>query len=270
MKNKVPALPFLVSTALVLTATLMLACGGGKNSNGGINAVTVSISASPTTVDLGETVTLSWSSTNATSCLATSAPPEADWIAAVGTSGTATVTPPSFANELYSLTCIQSASGQSQTSSVSVTVNSAATGIENDVISSGGYTTFKNLWSTNSCVLDGTTLTNLTIVGPSNGIGSSDIWLGVPIFGYSTGSPGGVGAGWTATQDGTGLLITYSPGGGSCERLPVSILNIAGSTASGGFSADLVDGTGTTAACTFSLIPPSGNGPSFEDVNCGN
>jgi hypothetical protein len=39
------------------------------------------------------------------------------------------------------------------------------------------------------------------------------------------------------------------------DQLPVSILNIVGSTASGSFSGELVGGAGTTTPCSFSLVP---------------
>jgi hypothetical protein len=141
-------------------------CGGGNgSSNGGL---TVNISANSTTVDLGESVTLTWSSTKASSCLASSASPESDWTALVATGGSATVTPTGFGGEVYSLTCA-APSGSFATGSTSVTVNSPATGIVNGTNTpTEGPPAPSTAWAANSCVFDGHTIANLTVVSGGN------------------------------------------------------------------------------------------------------
>lgn len=64
------------------------------------DAPTVTISISPTTITIGQSATLTWSSTNATSCVADSA-----WTGAQPTSGTLSVTPTSTGGYAYSLSC---------------------------------------------------------------------------------------------------------------------------------------------------------------------
>lgn len=261
---------------LLGAATLLLACGGGNNQgsnqgsgSGAGNNVTVSISANPTTVDLGQSTTLTWSSTNAASCVATSAPPESDWTAVVATSGTTKVTPPTLTNELYSLTCTAT-SGNFATGSVTVTVNSAAAGIVNGTSveycdGSGGRPGPGTIWSANGCVFDGNTINNLTLI--SGGVCGPMIGVCISPLGCSPQGYGGVFGTWATTTDGTGLLATYQ-NGGSCGsiKLPASILNINGSTASGSFSADLVDESGgAQTPCTFSLISAPNE---FQTISC--
>lgn len=61
---------------------------------------TVTISISPSTITVGQSAALTWSSTNATSCAADSA-----WTGAQATSGTLSVTPSAAGGYAYSLSC---------------------------------------------------------------------------------------------------------------------------------------------------------------------
>ena len=61
---------------------------------------TVSLSASPTTTGVGQPATLTWSSTQATSCTASG-----DWSGALASSGSQAVVPSTVGNHTYSLTC---------------------------------------------------------------------------------------------------------------------------------------------------------------------
>jgi hypothetical protein len=79
-------------------------------------APTVSLSASPTTITSGGSSTLSWSSTNATSCTASGG-----WSGAEATSGTQKVTPTTTAS--YMLAC--TGAGGSANATATVTVNAA-------------------------------------------------------------------------------------------------------------------------------------------------
>lgn len=76
-------------------------------------AAAVSLTASPTTITQGGSVTLAWSSSNASSCTA-------NW-GAVGTSGSSVIKPSSSAT--YTISCKNSAGATGNTASVSVTVN---------------------------------------------------------------------------------------------------------------------------------------------------
>lgn len=106
----------------LLAAVLLAGCGGG---GGGANALpTVSISAASNTITLGQSVTLSWSSTNATSCAASASPGESDWSGAEPMSGSHTVTPAAPGMVTYQLVC--TGSGGSAPGSVSVTANASS------------------------------------------------------------------------------------------------------------------------------------------------
>jgi hypothetical protein len=80
---------------------------------------TVTISAAPTTITIGQSSTLTWSSTNATSCTASGA-----WSGAQATSGTAGESPTATGTSTYTLTC--NGAGGSANASAALTVNTAA------------------------------------------------------------------------------------------------------------------------------------------------
>ena len=81
------------------------------------SAPTVSISASPTSIQSGQSSTLSWSSTNATSCTASGG-----WSGTKSTSGTQSISP--TANTTYTLTCTGSGGSTSGSATVTVTTTS--------------------------------------------------------------------------------------------------------------------------------------------------
>ena len=81
-------------------------------------APTVKITAAPTTITVGERATLTWSSTNATSCTASGA-----WSGAQATSGTQSEIPTQTGSSTYTLTC--SGAGGSAHASAELTVNAA-------------------------------------------------------------------------------------------------------------------------------------------------
>lgn len=100
---------------LVLSGVLLDACGGGGGGGGTPPppAPTVTISVDPAKVPLGQSATVTWSSTEATSCTASNA-----WTGAQATSGSALVTPTSGGQFNYTLAC----SGVGGTGSDSVTL----------------------------------------------------------------------------------------------------------------------------------------------------
>lgn len=78
---------------------------------------TVTLTGNPSTIDKGNSSTLSWSSTNATSC-------SAAWTSATSTSGTASVTPSSTTE--YSISC--TGAGGSASATTTITVNTGGGG----------------------------------------------------------------------------------------------------------------------------------------------
>ena len=84
-------------------------------------APTVTIAASPTTLTVGASSMLTWSSTNATACTSSGA-----WSGTQATSGTASVTPTAAGTPAYTLTCTGTGTGGSGNATAMVTVNAAA------------------------------------------------------------------------------------------------------------------------------------------------
>lgn len=99
--------------AALAACLLLAACGGGggggssstSSTTPAANPVIVSIGANPTSLSLGETAKLSWSSSNATACQASTVPASADWSGTVATSGTQLITPSAAGSYTYTLTC---------------------------------------------------------------------------------------------------------------------------------------------------------------------
>ena len=119
-----------VTPAATGSASYTLTCtgtGGSGNATAtvtvnpvGAPAPTVTISASPTTITLGASSTLTWSSTNATACTASGG-----WTGAQAVNGTQAVTPAAPGSAAYTLTC--TGSGGSGNATATVTVNPVTT-----------------------------------------------------------------------------------------------------------------------------------------------
>ncbi len=99
--------------AALAACLLLAACGGGGASSSSTatgtssassaaagNPVIVSIGANPTSLTVGETAKLTWSSSNATACQASGA-----WSGTVATSGTQLITPNAAGTYTYTLSC---------------------------------------------------------------------------------------------------------------------------------------------------------------------
>jgi hypothetical protein len=78
-------------------------------------AATATLTASPTAITKGQSTTLSWSSTNATSCSASGGPPGTAWTGTQSTSGAMSDTPTAAGGFTYDITCVGAgASAQAQ------------------------------------------------------------------------------------------------------------------------------------------------------------
>ncbi|HPF25585.1 MAG TPA: hypothetical protein PK159_03250 [Steroidobacteraceae bacterium] len=112
--RRVGGIAVLTAAALALSA-----CGGGGSSGGGsppappIPAPVVSLVAQPATVGRNGTTTLTWTSTNATSCTASG-----DWSGSRDANGSATLGPLA-ANASYSISCTGSGGSGSASTTVS-------------------------------------------------------------------------------------------------------------------------------------------------------
>jgi hypothetical protein len=103
---------------LILSTFILASCGGGGGGGGGSTpttpttpAPTVNLSAEPTSVLLESTSTLTWSSSNATSC-------SASWTSQTSTSGSEAITISTAGNNSFSISC----TGDGGTRSASVAV----------------------------------------------------------------------------------------------------------------------------------------------------
>jgi hypothetical protein len=117
----------------LIALSLLTACGGGGGGGGGDTgggntggggggttpAPTATISSSTSSAEINTDFTLTWSSTNATSCAASG-----DWSDSIATSGTKTFSESTAGSKTYTITC--TGAGGSATDSATVTVTDPA------------------------------------------------------------------------------------------------------------------------------------------------
>ena len=126
VQNSIKARP----AGACLFAVLLAACGGhgGGGGGGGYNGVaapapTVSLSVAPTGIVVGQSATLTWSSTNGSSCTASGA-----WSGNQAASGTSVQTPTAAGSLTFTLTCSGASGGSSaKSATLNVTAPTAFT-----------------------------------------------------------------------------------------------------------------------------------------------
>ncbi len=127
------------SIAIAALATLIAACGGygGGGMGTPAPAPSVMISADLQTITLGQSATLTWSSTNASACTASGG-----WSGNQALSGTQTVTPTAVGSVTYTLSCTAPSGtyggGGSAQGAATVTVNAASAFVFKDLVSDTG------------------------------------------------------------------------------------------------------------------------------------
>ena len=106
----------------MLFAFNLSGCGGGGYGGGSSSPppASVSVSVAPTTINLGQSATLTWSSNAGTNCTASGA-----WTGTQSASGTLTVTPTAAGTLTYSLSCT-GGTYSSGNGSATLTVNAAS------------------------------------------------------------------------------------------------------------------------------------------------
>ena len=198
-------------------------------------APTASIGASPATIDAGQSSTLTWSSTDATSCTASGS-----WSGAKATSGSEAVNP--GATSSYTITC--DGAGGSANNSATVTVNSAtpaptaSIGASPSTIDQGQSSTLT--WSST----DATSCT------------ASGAWSGAKASSGSEAVSPGATSGYTITCNGAGgsannsatVTVNEPPGG----TAPTVTLNASPSTIDKGAAATLTWSSTDATSCTAS------------------
>ena len=135
-----------------------IACTAGSSGGDGsvtVNSCAPTLSANPSTIDVGETSTLKWSKPAAcsSSCVFS------DGYAVSGTSGTYTLTPPTPSSgntDPYALTCTPSGSGSPYVTQTDITVKvptAAISATPNRVKSGGSSTVSWNAANVNTCTI---------------------------------------------------------------------------------------------------------------------
>ncbi len=262
------------ASAITCAALLVTACGGGgDDEDPGAVMPTVSLSANPTSVAMGGSTQLTWSSTDATSCTGSG-----DWSGQVATSGSTTINNITT-NKNFSAQC-SGPGGISAMASVTVTVQSAPAptvtlSANPTTVNSGGSSTLT--WSSTNatgCTASGgwtgsknasgsQTISNLTTTTQFGlvcaGAGGNSPMQSVTVT--VNGSPAPV-----PTLTFTGNPTTVSSGGSS--TLTWNSTNATGCTASGAWSgARAASGTQSltnlTATGTYNLqcAGAGGNSP---------
>ena len=259
--------------------------GVGGETGSTASAPTVTLSASPTSITQGQSSTLTWSSTNASSCTASGS-----WSGGKSTSGTQAVTPTS--NATYTITCTGTGGSANKSVTVAVTTTTVDTtppqitsGAPTGTLSSGTTQTQLSVttneaatcrYSANSSTVyssmtafstTGGTSHSTTIAGLTNGTSytyyvkcqdtagntttNASISFSVAQAQTTTGSTGNTGSGNSGSSSGGSSSGSSSSSGGS-----------GGSSASSGGSSGGGGGTssgGTSSSGGGGFIPPSTN-----------
>lgn len=193
---------------------------------------TVTLTANPTAINAGSSSTLTWSSSDATSCVASGG-----WSGTQSTSGSKSVTP--SGTTIYTLTC--SGTGGSTSKSVTVTVNSAngpqvylaaypqsvtagtavglgwATSNATSCTASGGWSGSRPVSGGATVFPSTTTAYTLTCTGPGGGTGSASVTVSVtssPSISLSA-DPPAIDPGGTSTLQWTTTGMTSCSASGS-------------------------------------------------------
>jgi hypothetical protein len=121
--------PFALLALAACSGIFPAGCGGGGSS--GAPSPMVTMSVSPSSIPAGQTATLTWSSTNASTCTASGA-----WTDPVSTSGSLGVSPSAPATYTYNLSCSSSGSSAA-TGSATLTVVPAQLAITTAALANG-------------------------------------------------------------------------------------------------------------------------------------
>ena len=125
---------------IAFVSVSLAACGGGGG-GGGPPAATVSLKASPDEVLITSTTTLTWSTTNATACVASGA-----WEGSKATSGSETITIEVAGNSTFKLSCTGAGQPGSATESVEGYRNTEGVVVDGYITGSSVYVDLDNDW----------------------------------------------------------------------------------------------------------------------------
>ncbi len=202
-----------VSPTATSTYTLNCTGAGGSVSKSATVTVTtpaptVSLSASPASINSGASSTLTWSSTNATSCTASG-----DWSGSKATSGTLSVTP--TADATYTLDCTGAGGSASKSASVTVLIPPTLT------LSASPASVLKGASST--LTWSSTNATSCTASGAWSGTQSTSGTSTVSPTATSTYTLNCTGAGGSVSKSATVTVTTTSAATVNLSASPLSI-----------------------------------------------
>jgi Galactose oxidase, central domain len=183
-----------------LATLLLAACGGGGGgaASSAAPAPTVTLTSSASSIVSGSSVTLTWSSANATSCTASGG-----WAGTKATSGSELVGPLN-ANASYGLRCSGAGGTANQTASVNVTAP-AGLHITSGAPPNGTVGVYYNHGTGATCAPSGTHCYPCFIGGSTRSCGSGWVYQGSFRFGAASGVPPYT---WTATGVPPGLSVS--------------------------------------------------------------
>jgi uncharacterized protein (TIGR03118 family) len=298
------AAPLRAAIAACVASVALAACGGGGYGGGGgmtSPPPTVSLSVAPTSITLGQSATLTWSSSTGTNCTASGS-----WTGAEAATGTAVVTPTTSGSLTYTLSCGGGAYGGSTAKSTQLTVAAptayTATVLVGDTAAASALKTDANLvnpwgivfapgkpaWVANnhsetSTLYDGNgkaqpAAAPLVVNFAANGSVTFDP-TGIVFSASSTDfvvtsgthsaparfiyvGEGGMVAGWSPTVDATHAVTMYTDAGGAVYK-GVAIAN--NGTANFLYAADFHNGKVDVFDATFARQTPSAASFAFAD-----
>lgn len=226
------------------------------------SAPTLTLSASPMSFTLGGSTTLSWTSTNSTSCTASDA-----WTGTKATSGSQSVTPTSAGSKTFALAC--TGSGGTVTKQVTVTVNSSAPAITIAVnpatVTRGSASTLS--WTAanaTSCSASGAWSGAQPTSGSVSVVPTSS---GAYAYQLTCTGPGGTGSGsatLTVNDPPPTLTFTSSPGSiayGATSTLSWAATDSSACTASNAW-------TGSKATSGSQTVTPASSGTFSYVLTC--
>jgi hypothetical protein len=248
---------------------LLAACGGGGG--GGSPppapavAPTVTLSVSAPTATVGQSVTLTWSSTNATACTASDG-----WTGTLATSGTQAVAATAAGTANYTLTC--TGPGGSAKNSAAVAVSAASV-----PLAAGPFTGYQKISTLSLAALDSTLGTETTVTVTQDATAG-----GVPVS-FAT-APGNVLYVLSpAEQFGDSASVLHLVGGSGktwdltiswATRLSTTLTRISEASETGAVPADDnitlmptgIDASGAVSAATSALSFKLNNGPALDST----
>jgi len=262
------------ASTLAVGAHSITAVYGGDSANGASTSAAVSVTVSappvptvtiavaPTSIVLGKSTTLTWSSTNATACTASNG-----WTGTQTVSGTQSVTPPAVGSLSYVLTCTGSGGSANATAALTVTTPAPTVTISAAPTSSVLGKTATLTWSSTNataCTASGSWNGSEAVSGSATVTPTAAGALSYVLTCTGTGGSANATAALTVTTPAPSVTISVSPTtitAGQAATLTWSSTNATACTATGAWS-------GTQATSGTASESPTSSGTSSYTLTC--